>query len=314
LMRLPRLLPALLALSLLAPARPARAAWNALEEIPVESPVYRLIEDVASCYPLPAGLLLTRPWTRAELGRFLDHLTRDVPAASRDAAVLRLRRELEPQGGFEGLEPLISTDTDDASLEISPYGQLGYAEDRSRERVVRDDRFGVQASLAFSDHGLMFVDGYVGTVSPGSHGTPDAAGNFGATSSDLTAWFDRAYVTWDTKSFAVRAGHTWLRWGPGMQGTLALSEAAPAFDLIEPRVRFGGAAQYAWFVASLDPAAETYLAGHRLELRAGPSVEMSVSELARFNGAANAPLYLVPVIPFALMERRVRGSGSAGAD
>jgi len=112
----------------------------------------------------------------------------------------------------------------------------------------------------------------------------------------------------------VRAGHTWLRWGPGANGTMALSDAAPAFDMLEARAALGGKAQLAWFVGSLDPAAETYLAGHRLEFRAGPSVQLSFSELARFNGAGNAPLYLVPVIPFALMERRVRGASNLPAD
>jgi len=75
-------------------------------------------------------------------------------------------------------------------------------------------------------------------------------------------------------------------------------------------VALGNGAQFAWFVAALDPVAETYLAGHRLEVRAGPSVELSFGELARFNGSGNAPLYLVPVIPYALMERRMKSAAS----
>jgi hypothetical protein len=42
----------------------------------------------------------------------------------------------------------------------------------------------------------------------------------------------------------------------------------------------------------------------------GPSVELGFAGLARFNGAANAPIYLVPVAPLPFMERRVRGSGT----
>jgi len=37
--------------------------------------------------------------------------------------------------------------------------------------------------------------------------------------------FDRAYATFNTRGFSVRAGHTWLRWGPGATGTLALTTA-----------------------------------------------------------------------------------------
>jgi hypothetical protein len=307
--------PALLVLALLALAPPARAAYNALEEIPVESQVYRWIDDLATSYPLSRGLLLTRPWTRAELGAFLDQLVADQPGADRDPVVSRLRRELEPGGGLRGgLEPIAQVDDEDASLELSPYVRLGYADDRARERVVRDDRVGVQASAAFGGYGLIFVDAYIGPASPGAHGTPDASGTFNSSSTDVTAWFDRAYATWATRGFSVRAGHTWLRWGPGATSTLALSDGAPAFDLIEMTVRFGKRAQFTWFVGSLDPAAETYLSGHRLEMRLGPSVEVAFAGLARFNGAANAPIYLVPVAPLPFMERRVRGSGSATAD
>ena len=313
-MRLPRAVQILLSLLLLVAAAPARAAWHSLEEIPVESPAYRLLDDLAANYPLSHGLLLTRPWTRGDLGRFLDQLVSDIPAAAKDPVVLRLRRELEPGGGSDGLEPAVSTDQDDASLELSPYASFGYAQDKARGTLTRDDRAGLQASLAFGEHALLFADAYAGTVSRGPHGTPDANGSFARSSTDVTAWFDRAYGTWATRGFLLRAGHTWLRWGPGANGTLALSDGAPAFDVLEARAALPGGAQLAWFVASLDPVGQSYLAGHRLEMRAGPSVQLSLSELARFDGTGNAPLYLLPVIPYALIDRRVRGSSGLPAD
>jgi len=315
LMRPTRGLSALLVTSLLALAPPARAAWHALEEIPVESQVYKWVDDLASSYPLNRGLMLTRPWTRAELGEFLDQLVADQPEAARDPVVHRLRRELEPEGGLRGgLEPLGQVDEDDASLEVSPYARVGYAEDRARSLVARDERVGAQVSAAFGGYGLIFADAYVGPASPGAHGTPDASGRFDSGSTDLTAWYDRVYATWATRGFSVKAGHTWLRWGPGATGTLALSDAAPAFDLIQMTARFGKHAEFSWCVGSLDPAAETYLSGHRLDLRLGRSVEVAFSGLARFNGAGNAALYLIPVAPLPFMERRVRGSGSSTAD
>jgi hypothetical protein len=36
--------------------------------------------------------------------------------------------------------------------------------------------------------------------------------------------------------------------------------------------------------------------------------------MARFDGTGNAPLYLLPVMPYALMERRVRGESALSAD
>lgn len=295
-------------------ALPARAAWHSLEEIPVESPVYRLVDDLASSYPLSQGMLLTRPWTRADLGRFLDQLAADLPAATRDPAFVRLSRELTPGGGSAGLEPALSSEDEDLSFELSPYARAAYAEDRSRDALTRDFRAGLQASLAYGEDALLFADGYAGTITPGGHGTPDGEGSFRARSTDLTAWADRATATWARRGFLVRAGHDWLRWGPGTSGTLALSDNAPAFDVLEARLRVVGGAQLAWFVAALDPAAQTYLAGHRLEMRAGPSVELSLSELARFDGTGTALLGLVPVMPFAFLERRVRGASALSPD
>lgn len=301
-------------LLMLLTASDALAAWHANEEIPVESPVYRLVEDLASSYPVPHGMLHIRPWTRAQLGRFLDELEAISALASKDPALLRLRRELEPGGGVEGLEPMFSGEQDDASYEVSPYLRASYSEDRARSTITRDDRLGLQASFAFGEHGLIFADAYAGTVTPGPHGTPDEDGSFVSSSSDVTPWYDRMYLTWQSRGFMVRAGHTWLEWGPGMRGTLGLSDGAPALDLAEAGVRLPGDARLQWFVSVLDPAAQTYLAGHRLELRPGPSVEMGLSEYARFDGSGSVPLYMIPVVPFALLDRRVRGGSDLPAD
>ncbi len=295
-------------------AVPANATWHAHEEIPVESPVYRLLDDLAATYPVSKGLLQIRPWTRAQLGTFLDQLEAGSPAAASDPALQRLRRELEPGGGVEGLEPMFSGEQDDASFEVSPYVRLGYAEDRARSAVTRDHRLGGQVSFAFGAHGLMFADGYAGTVTPGPHGTPDSDGAFDSQASGTTASYDRVYMTWQSPGFMVRAGHTWLEWGPGMAGTLGLSDGSPALDVAEAGVRLPGEARLQWFVAVLDPAAQTYLAGHRLALRAGPSVEMGFSEYARFDGSGSVPLYMVPVVPFALLDGRVRGASDLPAD
>jgi len=286
---------------------PARAAWLEREEIPVESPVYRWLDELATSHPLARGLLLVRPWTRGDLGRFLDQLVADAPEAASDPVVERLRRELAPGGGVDGLEPMISAEEDDAALEISGYARSTYAEDRARGTVLRDHRLGLQASVALGSGGLLFADGYAGTITPGPHGTPDAAGSFRSETSDVTAWFDRAYASWRSPGFSIRAGHTWLSWGPGLAGTLALSDGAPALDAAEASLRLPGGGRLHWFVAALDAAGQRYLAGHRLAVRAGPSVELGFSELARFDGSGSVPLYAVPVVPYALLDRLVRG-------
>jgi hypothetical protein len=158
-------------------------------------------------------------------------------------------------------------------------------------------------------------DVYAGTTSPGGHGNPTNSRRFGLIEGvQLNSYFDRGTVTWRNRHARIEAGHTWLRWGPGAWGTMALSDGAPAFDVIEARVPLLRRAQLEWFVASLDPAVQSYLAGHRLELRPASNLDLSFAELARFDGAASAPIYLLPMIPYSHVEKRVLKSSSVPSD
>ncbi len=306
-----RLSPIVLAVAFLGGALPARAAYHGLEEIPVESRSLRDLEDVAATHGLGAAFHTTRPWTRENLAAFLDRIVAAAPGAANDPCVIRLRRELAPVAG--GWQPLVHVQDDQGSLEVSPYVGADYAEDRARHRVVRDFRGGVQASAMLGQGVLLFTDVYAGTRSSGPHGNPVDSRHFGLIEGvQVNPYFDRAYVRARGPLGVVTLGHSWLRWGPGVTGGVGLSDGSQAYDFVEFRVRPLRPLQLEWFVASLDPVAQTYLAGHRIEMRPLESLDLALSELARFDGVANAPLYLVPVIPFSLIERRlIKSSGLA---
>jgi len=294
---------------------PARAAYHALEEIPVESPVYGMVDDLTASYGLGSSFLTTRPWDRADLGRFLDELVLAAPAAADDPLVVRLRRELEPTDVAGGWEPAWSGEDENTSIELSPYARANYAQDRARGTVVRDFRAGAQGSMALGENVLLFGDVFAGTQSPGGHGNPANSKQFGLVQGvELNSYFDRGLVVWRKRGFQLEAGHTWLRWGPGNWGTMALSDGAPAFDLAEARMPLLHGAQLEWFVAVLDPAAQTYLAGHRLELRPTPRLDVSLAELARFDGSGSVPLFMLPMIPYTLIEKRVIKSSDLPSD
>ncbi len=301
--------------ALLFAALPARAAYHALEEIPVESPVYRMVDALATSYGLGSSFLHTRPWDRADLGRFLDEVVLNAPGAADDPLVVRLRRELAPAGSAGGWEPAWAGEDENTSLEFSPYARADYAQDRARGTVVRDFRAGAQGSLAFGDNLLAFGDVYAGTQSPGPHGNPANSTRFGLVEGvRVNTYFDRGLAIWRGRLGRLEVGHTWLRWGPGAWGTMALSDGAPAFDVIEARVPLLHRAQLEWFVATLDPATQSYLAGHRLELRPSPKLDLSFAELARFDGSASVPLFLLPMIPYSHLEKRVLKSSDLPAD
>jgi hypothetical protein len=297
-----------------APAR-AHATWHSLEEIPTESPVYRMVEDLAASYGLGSSFHATQPWDRADLGRFLDELVLNTPAAAADPLVVRLQRELDPGAWPGGWDAARTFEDEDASLELSGYGRADYAEDRARATVARDFRAGVQGSAALGENVLLWTDLYAGTTSPGPHGNPADSRHFGLIEGvQLNTYFDRGYATWRGRRGRLHVGHTWLRWGPGAWGTMALSDGAPAFDVAEARVPLLRRLQLEWFVASLDPLDESYLAGHRLEWRPAEHWDLSFAELARFDGTASVPLYLLPVIPYGHVEKRVLKASGAPAD
>ncbi len=297
------------------PARPTHAAYHALEEIPVESPIYDMAAQLVASYGSASAFLHTQPWDRADLGRFLDELVANVPSAADDPLVLRLRRELEPAGGVGGWEPALTADDSTASLELSPYGRASFSEDRARHTIVRDFRAGLQGSYAPASGLLLFGDVYAGTQSPGPHGNPANSKHFGIVEGvEVNSYYDRAYATWRGALGRLHIGHSWLHWGPGRWGTMALSDGAPAFDVAEARMTLFRRVEVDWFIASLDPAVESYLAGHRLELRLNPRWDVSFSELARFDGTASVPLYLLPVTPYSLLEKRILKSSDVPSD
>jgi hypothetical protein len=312
-MRFCRFLPVALALSLVTATVPARAAYDPLEQIPVESRVIRDVEDVAASYGLGWAFHTTRPWDRADLRAFLEEMLEHAPEADGDPAVRRLRRELGPEAG--GWEPLIRARDDLGSLEVSPYLRLDFTEDRARREVVRDFRGGIRAAAKLGRGVLLFTDVYAGTTSPGPQGNPVDSRHFGLIEGvQVNPYFDRAYLRARGALGTVMLGHSWLRWGPGVTGGLGLSNSSPAPDFVEFRTRFLRRLQLEWFLAALDPVAGTYLAGHRIEVRPRASLDLALAELARFDGEANAPLYLLPVIPYSLIERRLIKSSDLAVD
>jgi hypothetical protein len=302
-----------LAFALFAAVLPARAAYHGLEEIPVESRTIRDLEDVAATHGFGAAFLTTRPWTRANLAAFLEAVLALAPEAEGDPAVARLRRELGP--GPRGWQPLVHLQDDQGSLEVSPYLSADFAEDRARRGVARDFRGGVQASALLRRNVLFFTDVFIGNKSPGPHGNPVSSRTFGLIEGvQVNPYFDRAYVRAGGSLGTVTLGHSWLHWGPGVTGGMGLSDGAQAFDFIEFRTRLLRRLQLEWFLASLDPLAESYLAGHRIEARPVASVDLALSELARFDDVANVPLYLLPVVPYGLIERRLIHSSDLATD
>ena len=84
--------------------------------------------------------------------------------------------------------------------------------------------------------------------------------------------------------------------------------------MAEARVGFAEGAQFSWVLAWLDPLAQTYLAGHRLDVRVGRSLDFGIAELARFDGSSQVPLYLVPVVGYNQREKQITHFSDTSSD
>lgn len=306
------LVAAALALGIALPS-PARATYLPSERIPTGSPVYRDLERLADSYQSQPRFLSMRPLRVAEAVGFLDALAAEHPEAEGDPAYRRARREVDPDAR-DATRPLIAHSEGDERLAISPYVTLRYEEDpRDRPKVNRDDRAGLRLAAAPDSGTILFVDAYAGTASQGGRGTPSfGTGDALIEGVDVNTWMEEAYLEFRAGRVRILGGHTWLRWGPGREGTLALSDAAPALDLIRAEAGLFRTFRLQWFASILDPGVQSYLAGHRLEWSPSPRLTLGATEVARFDGTSQAPLYLVPLVPYSFWEKRPRSS-PAGA-
>lgn len=285
---------------------PAGAKYLTQERIPTDHPIYRDIERLISSYDRTPLAFSTRPLRVQEVLGFLNSLVVEQPVAADDPAYIRARRWVDREApGAAGAFMKIQDDTSE-TVTISPYASLVYEEDpRNRPDLHRDYRIGVQIAAELDSTTFFYFDGYEGTATQGGRGTP----NFGRLNSliegvDLNSWMDEAYAEFKLGSARVLVGHTYLRWGPGRDGTLALSDAGPPLDMVRLEAGFSRKWRGQSFVALLDPGPQTYLAGHRVEWTFRSDMRIGLTELARFDGTSQVLLYSIPVVPYSFWEKR----------
>jgi hypothetical protein len=294
----------------------APATYLPQERIPTDSPVYRDLERLATSHGVRENFLSSRPLRRAEALAFLRGLAEARSGAEDDPAFQRAMRFLDP-AARGATKPLISVaGEDDERLEVSPYASLLYSDDpRNRPDVNRDYRVGVAVAGALDTSAVFVANFYEGTASQGGRGTPDFGDlNAIVEGVDFNSYINEAYIEFPVSKLRFLLGHTWLRWGPGEVGTLALSDAAPALDMLRVEAGMFRKLRYHQFVAMLDPGPQTYLAGHRVEWQACNRLLLGVTELARFDGTSQVPLYLMPFVPYSFWEKRPKTGQLSPAD
>ncbi len=156
--------------------------------------------------------------------------------------------------------------------------------------ISRDGSWGIDSRLIFDSDGV----GY-----PWYYGT--------AHNARIVGQFDHAYALFNAGYFKFLFGRNRMNWGPSPRGSLFLDDGSPPLDMVS--VDFDlKPFRMSWFTARLDDYVDPdsgfsnnrYLSGHRLTLKSGHNLELSISEIVLYGGH-NRLLelyYSIPVLLF----------------
>ena len=123
----------------------------------------------------------------------------------------------------------------------------------------------------------------------------------------LTGVLDEAYANIEMGYFHLLLGRDHMRWGPGREDVLLLSDQIPPFDMIKMEGKLGSF-KFIYFATALDDwvsdyygfRVKRYLSGHRINLKLRFGVEMGISEVVLYGGENRHPeaYYLNPLLPY----------------
>ncbi len=110
----------------------------------------------------------------------------------------------------------------------------------------------------------------------------------------------------------LRAGRDRHRWGPGVSGTLLLSDRAEPFDFAEQQIRLGehlrfvaltGITNRLAAAAGANPGRQRYVSAHRLLWTPAQRLSLGFTEGARYQSGNLPLLYALGILPYTLVER-----------
>ena len=291
---------------LLSPLLSAVSEATLLENVPLDSWVYQAVDELHLRGLFPSLHKNVRPYRRGEIASLILEVNLQLRQAGLELTDSQLwllhklnqefRAELQElhQGRHEN-----GGDRKTLRFGASPIGHATLAEaDSSYGRLQA--RF--EASLQF---GQRFV--LKDRVVIDTHAEKESRYAGREWKSNLTGVFDQAYANVDLSYFYILLGRDHLRWGPGQQDVLLLSDHIPPFDMVKLEGNLGSF-KLIFFAAALDRfwvddygfMAKRYLSGHRINLKLKFGLEMGVSEVVLYGGKDRdlEPYYLNPLLPF----------------
>ena len=274
-----------------------------LDFIPVGDPLedeLRVLEVAGA--PLRIPRLESRPLQVAELPPLQDSLS--APAEIARQRLLRsLVRDRGGAVGVSGVTPrLVQLEypQEDDRLELSAAVEGGGAFARGRDPQL-DSGSGLHVRLgAQLGRWLVHVHAILGNVEGSDQFAKPAIQGTRA-----ILYTDDSYLAYTAASerWGAWLGRGRVHWGPGDEGSLLLSKTSPPLTALVFHARVEPLRADATILnATLGATAGDQLAAHRLEWQPAASLRVGIAEAARYHGNGWAPLYLIGVIPYSLVQ------------
>ncbi len=285
-----------------------------LENIPLDSWVYSVVDELYSQGLFPELHKDVKPYTRGEIATWvLDINIRQKEGGLKlTDSQLWMISKLNQEFKYE-LEELFNVgQTDGERQDVIKYGANPVAHlnltdgDSSYGRLQAKFDLGIQFGRRFVVKDRVVID--TKAEKERSYQTREWKKNLGGT-------FDIAYTNIDAGYFTLLLGRDHIRWGPSSRDVLLLSDQIPPFDMIKAEGKLGSF-KLVWFATVLDQIyippfwqglnsedgfwAKRYLSGHRLNLKSKAGIEMGLSEMVLYGGENRnfEPYYLIPILPY----------------
>ncbi len=296
-------------------ARPAEflAAGDPLEDDVLSLRARGLTDDLAAS---------TRPWVRADVADALVRALAAHPALAGDPVMRRALRRLAREVAESPLPEAANARTI-AGEEVAPFLHLGDAHTDARASVfiapllraapdtslewAPGGRGGVRAFVRITPSLVLAEEWHIGRAPAGRHWQGDFL--FGL--DDFEQDISRAYLAWSAGSWRLWAGRDAPRWGPGLEGTLLLSNTAGPRTQVTATGTLLGRLTATVHTEALSATDGRYLAAHRLEWRATPRLRLGLAETALYRSRSPEPLYWLGFLPYTLVQRAITVDSNA---
>ncbi|UCB51714.1 MAG: hypothetical protein JSV10_06925 [Candidatus Zixiibacteriota bacterium] len=297
---------------LLSPLLSVISEATLLENVPLDSWVYQVVDELHLRGLFTSLHENVRPYRRGEVACLILEANRKLREGGLKLtdSQLWLLRKLNQEFRLE-LQELYhkwhETERDQSTLRYgtSPVAQATLAEGESSDGRVQA-RF--ETSLQFNQRFVLKDRMAIDTEAEKESRYVGREWKHG-----LTGVFDQAYANIDLGYFHLLLGRDHLRWGPGRQDVLLLSDRIPPFDMVKIEGAMGPF-KLIYFATVLDQVyvppsphyrlsgfwAKRYLSGHRINMKLRFGLEMGISEAVLYGGNDRdiEPYYLNPLLPF----------------